>query len=109
MSQNYLMISPETYNLNPMTHVLLFSATRLELWEKLAEPTLKSGGIVISARNWWSTLAYQGYGQGVSRSKIIRLTKSIMPTPYIHPTHSLLRSEERRVGKECRSRWSPYH
>ena len=21
----------------------------------------------------------------------------------------LLRSEERRVGKECRSRWSPYH
>src|SRR3989441_1300439 len=24
-----------------------------------------------------------------------------------HPAH--LRSEERRVGKECRSRWSPYH
>src|SRR2546425_4965724 len=24
-----------------------------------------------------------------------------------HP--ALLRSEERRVGKECRSRWSPYH
>src|SRR5260221_328945 len=23
--------------------------------------------------------------------------------------HALLRSEERRVGKECRSRWSPYH
>ena len=22
---------------------------------------------------------------------------------------SYLRSEERRVGKECRSRWSPYH
>ena len=25
------------------------------------------------------------------------------------PNHRLLRSEERRVGKECRSRWSPYH
>ena len=24
------------------------------------------------------------------------------------PTHDI-RSEERRVGKECRSRWSPYH
>ena len=24
-------------------------------------------------------------------------------------TRSVLRSEERRVGKECRSRWSPYH
>src|SRR5256885_11106671 len=23
--------------------------------------------------------------------------------------HDLRRSEERRVGKECRSRWSPYH
>src|SRR2546430_6788309 len=23
--------------------------------------------------------------------------------------YSALRSEERRVGKECRSRWSPYH
>ena len=23
--------------------------------------------------------------------------------------HHTTRSEERRVGKECRSRWSPYH
>ena len=22
---------------------------------------------------------------------------------------AIMRSEERRVGKECRSRWSPYH
>ena len=25
------------------------------------------------------------------------------------PTVVSFRSEERRVGKECRSRWSPYH
>ena len=25
------------------------------------------------------------------------------------PVLPLCRSEERRVGKECRSRWSPYH
>src|SRR2546430_6030375 len=24
-------------------------------------------------------------------------------------TYDVARSEERRVGKECRSRWSPYH
>ena len=24
-------------------------------------------------------------------------------------SEALARSEERRVGKECRSRWSPYH
>ena len=28
-------------------------------------------------------------------------------TLYQHGTE--IRSEERRVGKECRSRWSPYH
>jgi len=26
-----------------------------------------------------------------------------------HSVEDLRRSEERRVGKECRSRWSPYH
>ena len=26
-----------------------------------------------------------------------------------HQAKALTRSEERRVGKECRSRWSPYH
>ena len=27
----------------------------------------------------------------------------------INPFFYIGRSEERRVGKECRSRWSPYH
>src|SRR3712207_9320237 len=34
------------------------------------------------------------------------------PPPRVHPQAVALRefrSEERRVGKECRSRWSPYH
>src|SRR5215203_6528273 len=32
---------------------------------------------------------------------------STMPCPYAG--NATKRSEERRVGKECRSRWSPYH
>ena len=32
-----------------------------------------------------------------------------IPVPTISPTETTDRSEERRVGKECRSRWSPYH
>ena len=34
----------------------------------------------------------------------------ILKNEYV-PEHPVmdLRSEERRVGKECRSRWSPYH
>ena len=32
------------------------------------------------------------------------------PWPFELVVHAnQLRSEERRVGKECRSRWSPYH
>ena len=31
------------------------------------------------------------------------------PAPVHVPGGSWWRSEERRVGKECRSRWSPYH
>src|SRR2546429_4293508 len=29
--------------------------------------------------------------------------------PDLEPERCFIRSEERRVGKECRSRWSPYH
>ena len=32
-----------------------------------------------------------------------------MTTEQMLPIVDKMRSEERRVGKECRSRWSPYH
>src|SRR3712207_8844051 len=31
------------------------------------------------------------------------------PHAFVRLTGTVDRSEERRVGKECRSRWSPYH
>ena len=34
-----------------------------------------------------------------------RYTVSVSP----EARERIARSEERRVGKECRSRWSPYH
>ena len=33
----------------------------------------------------------------------------VMDKAFKHALSELTRSEERRVGKECRSRWSPYH
>src|ERR1051325_1326219 len=33
----------------------------------------------------------------------------VMAATLIELKTKMLRSEERRVGKECRSRWSPYH
>ena len=35
--------------------------------------------------------------------------KDITTIEGLAPDGKLHRSEERRVGKECRSRWSPYH
>ena len=85
-----------------MTNVLLFSASRMELWRKIAEPVLKEGGVVISARNWWSTLAYQGYGEGISRSKIIKITKNFLPVKYASPDFGviLVTSDKVRASRQ---------
>ena len=40
--------------------------------------------------------------------EIIPTDKSYREKLYIYQGQAV-RSEERRVGKECRSRWSPYH
>ena len=52
-----------------------------------------------------TTGAFNGIGMGFSTAfvlifsnLVISLLRKVIP-----------RSEERRVGKECRSRWSPYH
>ena len=84
------MILTRGYNLAPLTNALLFTAARVELWQKIAAPVLKQGGIVISSRNYWSTLAYQGYGEGVSRSKIIKITKEALPEKYFTPDHGFI-------------------
>ena len=96
------LILTRGYRLEPLTNVLLFTAARVELWQKIAEPILKHGGIVVSSRNYWSTLAYQGYGEGISRSKIIRLTKQMLPERYFHPDHGfiLTLSDQARLTRQ---------
>ena len=49
--------------------------------------------------------------QGIATTKIVDMilaTTEIKNESFLSPK-STTRSEERRVGKECRSRWSPYH
>src|SRR2546422_10856635 len=44
-----------------------------------------------------------------AKTKVIHVCHITNLTGQIFPIRKIVRSEERRVGKECRSRWSPYH
>ena len=53
-------------------------------------------------------LAY--YVLNLSKTEAEQLAGAVMDAhTKIHYCSKCCRSEERRVGKECRSRWSPYH
>ena len=47
--------------------------------------------------------------EGMPEEKVQRAIAALKPTGNPFLDLCIWRSEERRVGKECRSRWSPYH
>ena len=62
---------------------------------------------VTAARNKNLDLAIQQIAKDYGEGAIMRLGDEKIVDIDVIPTGN--RSEERRVGKECRSRWSPYH
>ncbi|MBQ2643532.1 dTMP kinase [Candidatus Saccharibacteria bacterium] len=93
------------------TRVMLYLINRYEQWRKIAEPVLKRDGIVVTARSWLSTLIYEGYGAGVSRSLIIKVHKTIMPAKYFNPDKiailTLNRDEQaKRLGIQTDKKWN---
>lgn len=74
----------------PMTNILLFTANRHELWHDKIKPALEAGIWVISTRNYWSTLAYQGYGEGMSESIITAITATFTDTQYMNPDYGII-------------------
>lgn len=74
-----------TLERTPMTNILLFTANRHELWHSVIKPALDAGTWVITTRNYWSTLAYQGYGEGMSESVITAITATFTDKLYMHP------------------------
>jgi dTMP kinase len=74
-----------TLDRTPMTNILLFTANRHELWHTRIKPELEKGTWVICTRNYWSTLAYQGYGEGMSESIITAITATFTEQAYMNP------------------------
>lgn len=66
-------------------NLALFSAARRELWQQKILPALSDGRVVISARNYFSTLAYQGSGEGLEPSEIMRMTRLFTDERYMNP------------------------
>ena len=57
------------------------------------------------AREWHEQKTVEAEEKGKKTTR----TESYLRSEAIKIDASRVRSEERRVGKECRSRWSPYH
>ncbi len=53
---------------------LLLSASRAELVDKVIEPALEEGRIVVCDRFWDATLAYQGYGRKLPVETLMQIT-----------------------------------
>ena len=76
--------------------------------QKRAYTLRVTGTVAESARDTARIDAVRYKLEGSSEEKTVRLgtdSSGIL----LKDMTNLLRSEERRVGKECRSRWSPYH
>ena len=78
------------YGIDKKTRVLLYLVNRYEQFKRFAEPALHQGSIVIVTRSWLSTLVYEGYGTGVSKSFIARLHHELMPEKYFTPDRCVL-------------------
>lgn len=56
------------------TEALLLCASRAELVDKVIEPALREGRLVVCDRFWDATIAYQGYGRGLPIDTLMFIT-----------------------------------
>lgn len=72
------------------TNLLLFTAARHEIWRTIALPALETGKWVIASRNYFSTLVYQGAGEGLDQELITSLTRRFTDGRYITPDRAVI-------------------
>lgn len=70
-----ILLSTKHSEMAVITEVMLYSAARAQLTEEMIMPGLKENDIVVCDRYFDSTIAYQGYGRGISLEFIDALIK----------------------------------
>ncbi len=75
---------------DPEINLALLSAARHELWEHIIQPALERGETVLASRNYFSTLAYQGYGEGLSQEHIRHITGLFTSQRYLTPDYLII-------------------
>ena len=66
-------------------------------------------GTAGSGKSSLTSKLYEYYTRNGAFAAVLNLDPGVESMPYNCDVDVRDRSEERRVGKECRSRWSPYH
>lgn len=84
------VIKNGTLERDALTNLFLFSATRHEKWRQKGLPTLRLGHYVVAARNYWSTEAYQGYGEGLDLDLIYQQTRIATDERYMNPDIAII-------------------
>lgn len=72
-----ILLNPKTGDISPVAELLLYESARAELMKTVLRPSLEEGKVVILDRFIDSTLAYQGYGRGISLKFIETLNKEV--------------------------------
>jgi dTMP kinase len=75
---------------DPEINLALLSAARRELWQQIIQPALERGETVLASRNYFSTLAYQGYGEGLSQEHIRHITGLFTSQRYLTPDYLVI-------------------
>lgn len=71
-----MLIKDETFrNKSSLSELLLFESARADIVDKIIEPALNDGAVMVLDRFYDSTLAYQGYGRGIDKDMIKNLNK----------------------------------
>ncbi len=82
--------------LSPMAELFLFAASRAQLVSEVIRPSLSAGKIVICDRFTDSTVAYQGYGQGIDVKTIDKINR--LATLGLKPDLTILLDMSPEIG-----------